>query len=417
MANRVAITGLGAITAIGNTPSAVFEAALSGRSGVCPAPELAFGAVIPLVASADFDTESVKPRQRSAPLDRATAMALAAARQAVTDAGPGFSPGSSRTGIYWGTGMGSAGTLEDSYRSIFRENNWRLKPTSIVTGMNNAAAAVISLEFGVTGPALTYSVACSSSAVAIGEAMRAIRHGIIDCAIVGGSEALLTRGVLSAWSALRTLAKDDFRDASRSCKPFSSDRTGFVLGEGAGAMVLETIDRALERNARIYAELAGFGLTSDATHIADPSPIGQSCAIVNALQDAHMVPSDIGYINAHGTATIAGDRVEVESIRRAFGKYAERVPVSSTKALHGHVMGATGAIEFMITLLALQSGSLPPTAHLALPDPELGLDFIPNSARHDVALSAVLSSSFAFGGSNAVLIAKKMAARGLSANR
>ena len=417
MANRVAITGLGAITAIGNTPSAVFEAALSGRSGVCPAPELAFGAVIPLVASADFDTESVKPRQRSAPLDRATAMALAAARQAVTDAGPGLSPGSSRTGIYWGTGMGSAGTLEDSYRSIFRENNWRLKPTSIVTGMNNAAAAVISLEFGVTGPALTYSVACSSSAVAIGEAMRAIRHGIIDCAIVGGSEALLTRGVLSAWSALRTLAKDDFRDASRSCKPFSSDRTGFVLGEGAGAMVLETIDRALERNARIYAELAGFGLTSDATHIADPSPIGQSCAIVNALQDAHMVPSDIGYINAHGTATIAGDRVEVESIRRAFGKYAERVPVSSTKALHGHVMGATGAIEFMITLLALQSGSLPPTAHLALPDPELGLDFIPNSARHDVALSAVLSSSFAFGGSNAVLIAKKMAARGLSANR
>ena len=173
--NRVAVTGMGAITAIGNSPRSMFEAALSGRSGVRPAPQLAFGPVIPLVASADFDVASVIPRQRSAPMDRATAMALAAARQAVADAGTTLAPGSPRTGIYWGTGMGSAGTLEDTYRSIFQDDNWRLKPTSIVTGMNNAPAALISLEYGVTGPTLTYSVACSSSAMAIGEAMRAIR--------------------------------------------------------------------------------------------------------------------------------------------------------------------------------------------------------------------------------------------------
>ena len=399
---------MGAITAIGNSPSAVFEAALSGRSGVRPAPELAVGPLIPLVASAVFDPETVILRQRSAPMDRATAMAVAAARQAVTDAGADFAPGSPLTGIYWGTGMGAAGTLEDGYRSVFQENNWRLKPTSIVTGMNNAPAALISLEYGVTGPTLTYSVACSSSAVAIGEAMRAIRHGIIDCAIVGGSEAMLTRGMLSAWSALRTLAKHDSQDVSRSCKPFSSDRTGFVLGEGAAALVLENVDRALERGARIYAELAGFGLTSDATHIAEPSPDGQSRAIGAALRDAGISPAEIGYINAHGTATIAGDRVEVTSIRRVFGENAKGVAVSSTKALHGHALGATGAIEFMIALLALESGSLPPTAHLTRPDPELDLDFVPNSARHGVSLSAVVSNSFAFGGSNAVLVARKM---------
>lgn len=408
---------MGAITAIGNSPSAIFDAALSGRSGVRPAPELAVSPLIPLVASADFDAESVVPRQRSAPMDRATAMALAVARQAVTDAGGDLSPGSPLTGIYWGTGMGAAGTLEESYRSVFRDNNWRLKPTSIVTGMNNAPAALISLEYGVTGPTLTYSVACSSSAVAIGEAMRAIRHGIIDCAIVGGSEALLTRGVLSAWSALRTLAKHDPQDATRSCKPFASDRTGFVLGEGAAALILENVDRALARGARIYAELAGFGLTSDATHIADPSPDGQSRAIGAALRDAGISPAEIGYINAHGTATIAGDRVEVASIRRVFGEHANGVAVSSTKALHGHVMGATGAIEFMISLMALESGSLPPTAHLTRPDPELDLDFVPNSARHGVSLSAVVSSSFAFGGSNAVLVARKMAAPSPSASR
>jgi 3-oxoacyl-[acyl-carrier-protein] synthase II len=303
--------------------------------------------------------------------------------------------------------MGAAGTLEESYRSVFQDNNWRLRPTSVITAMNNAPAAVISLEFGVTGPTLTYSVACASSAIAVGEAMRAIRHGIIDCAIVGGSEAMLTRGMLSAWSALRALADCDPDDASRSCKPFAANRSGFVLGEGATALVLESQERAVARGARIYCELAGYGLTSDATHISDPTSAGQARALRSALDDAKIDPSAVGYINAHGTATTVGDRVEVETIKSVFGQSASHIPVSSTKALHGHVMGATGAIEFMIAVLALHTGTVPPTAHLDHADPELDLDLVPDGARRCEDLRCVVSNSFGFGGSNAVLIARK----------
>jgi 3-oxoacyl-[acyl-carrier-protein] synthase II len=414
---RVAVTGLGAITAIGNSPEAIFASALAGRSGVRPAPDLAFGAVIPLAARADFDVAAVLPRQRSAPMDRATAFALAAARQAVADAGPTLAPGAPCTGIWWGTGSGAATTLEDSYRCVFRDDNWRLKPTSVVTAMNNAPAALISLEFGITGPALTLSVACASSAIAIGEAMRAIRHGLVDCAIVGGSDAMLTRGVLAAWSGLRALAACDRDDPATSCKPFASDRCGFVIGEGAAALVLESVERAQRRGARVYGELAGYALTSDGTHISDPSSDGQARAIAAALLDAGIGPDEIGYINAHGTATLIGDRVETASIKRVFGDHASRVPISSTKALHGHVMGATGAIELMIALLALDRGSLPPTAHLTRPDASLDLDFVPNSARHGQELSAVMSNSFAFGGSNAVLVARKPGDRRVAAMR
>jgi len=352
-------------------------------------------------------------KQRSAPLDRASAMAVAAARQATSDAKIGGEFPTDRAGIFWGTGMGAATTLEDSYRSLFRDNNWRLKPTSIVTGMSNAPAALISLEYGITGPVLTYSVACASSAIAIGEAMRAIRRGEIDYAIAGGSDAMLRPGILAAWAALRTLATPHVGDESRSCKPFSTDRSGFVLGEGAAAVLLENEAHAAKRGAQVYAELAGFGLTSDATHIADPSSDGQTRAMRAALKDADVDPSEVGYINAHGTATVVGDRVEVESIKRAFGDAAQNIPVSSTKALHGHVMGATGALEFIIAVLSMESGSLPPTAHFAHPEVGLDLDFVPNVARHGVELSAIVSNSFAFGGSNAVLLARESRTRPL----
>jgi 3-oxoacyl-[acyl-carrier-protein] synthase II len=366
-----------------------------------------------MVAAAAFDTSCIMLKQRSAPLDRASAMAVAAARQATSDAKIAGEFPTDRAGIFWGTGMGAATTLEDSYRSLFRDNNWRLKPTSIVTGMSNAPAALISLEYGITGPVLTYSVACASSAIAIGEAMRAIRRGEIDYAIAGGSDAMLRPGILAAWAALRTLATPHVGDESRSCKPFSTDRSGFVLGEGAAAVLLENEAHAAKRGAQVYAELAGFGLTSDATHIADPSSDGQTRAMRAALKDADVDPSEVGYINAHGTATVVGDRVEVESIKRAFGDAAQNIPVSSTKALHGHVMGATGALEFIIAVLSMESGSLPPTAHFAHPEVGLDLDFVPNVARHGVELSAVVSNSFAFGGSNAVLLARESRTRPL----
>jgi 3-oxoacyl-[acyl-carrier-protein] synthase II len=414
--NRVVVTGLGAISAIGNSPAALFAAALYPRSGIRQAPELAIDGSVPLVASADFDASGITPRQRTVPLDRATAMALAAARQATADAAAETILASPRAGIYWGTGMGAVTTLEDSYRALFINNQVRLKPTSIVTGMNNAPAALISLEFGVTGPVLTYSVACASSAIAIGEALRAIRHGVVDCAVAGGSDAMLTPGMLVAWSGLRTLAATDSNDPSRSCKPFALDRSGFVLGEGAAAIILENAESAAKRGATIYAELVGFGQTSDATHITEPSSDGQVRAIEAALCDAGVDPSEIGYINAHGTATMVGDRVEVESIRRVFGDAASNIPVSSTKALHGHVMGATGVIEFVIALLAMQSGSLPPTANLDRTDPTLELDLVANVARHGANISAIVSNSFAFGGSNAVLVARNAVAAKTSFN-
>jgi 3-oxoacyl-[acyl-carrier-protein] synthase II len=212
--------------------------------------------------------------------------------------------------------------------------------------------------------------------------------------------------MLSAWSALRALATGR-GDATRACKPFAADRSGFVLAEGAGALFLEEFDRAQRRGARIYAELAGYGISSDATHIADPSPDGQVRAMTMALRDARVEASNVGYINAHGTATMIGDRIETLSIKRAFGAHAPGVPISSTKAVHGHVMGATGVVEFVIAILALQSGSIPPTAHLEQPDPELDLDYVPNEARHGIDVGAVMSNSFAFGGTNAVLVAVK----------
>jgi 3-oxoacyl-[acyl-carrier-protein] synthase II len=334
-------------------------------------------------------------------------MAVAAAREAIGDAGTGFESASDRTAVYWGTGMGAAGTVEASYRGLFEANAWRVKPTTVVTSMANASAAHISLEFGISGPTLTYSMACASSAAAIGEAMRGIRHGHFDRAIVGGSEAMLTRGTMCAWVALRALAREDPLDSSRSCKPFSADRTGFILGEGAAAVVLEDADQAERRGARIYGELAGYGISSDASHVVEPSAEGQVRAMTAALVDAGVAVSDVGYINAHGTGTLVGDQVEVESIRRVFGDRAPIIPVSSTKAIHGHVMGATGAVEFVIAVHALGTGSVPPTAHLEKPDPQFGLDFVGEGARHGLDLRCVMSNSFAFGGTNAVLVARK----------
>jgi 3-oxoacyl-[acyl-carrier-protein] synthase II len=402
--NRVGITGLGTISALGNSPEEFFAALVAARSGARRAQELATGGAPPVVAAAEFDADSVTSRVRGH-LDRATAFGLDAARQAVADAGGGLETASSRTGVYWGTGAGGVGTIESNYRRIFSENNWRVNPATVVTAMNNAAAAHIALEFGVTGPTLTYTIACASAAIALGEAMRAIRFGIVDRAIVGGADAVLTRGTLAAWTAMRTLAREDPRDPARSCKPFAFDRSGFVLGEGSGALVLEEAGGARQRGARIYAEFAGYASTSDASHVSDPSSDGQSRAMMEAMLDAGVEAADIGYVNAHGTATMQGDRVEVESIRRAFGPRATSVPVSSTKALHGHCMGATGAMEFIAAILALHQKVIPPTAHLDVVDPGLDLDLVPNHARPDETLRAVMSNSFAFGGANAVLVA------------
>ncbi len=394
---------------VGNDTETFFNNLVAGRSGI-GRHSRSFPGDSTLWLTAEvkpFSTEGFT-KMRLATLDRTTLIALLTARQAIADAK--LKPQQpERAGVYWGTGLGGATTLEESYRQSFSNPNAaRVKPTTVVMTMNNAAASEISMDFGFTGPTYTYSIACSSSAVAIGEAFRAIRDGYCDCAIAGGADSLLTLGVLKAWQALQTLAREDADDPGSSCRPFSADRSGFVLAEGAAAIVLEEESHARARGARLHAELAGYGASSDASHITKPQAQGQARAIAMALEDAGLAPADIGYINAHGTATPVGDIVETNAIKAAFGESATRVPISSTKALHGHLMGATGVVEFIAALMAMHASVIPPTANLRNPDPECDLDYVPNVARNNVAMNAVMSNSFAFGGNNAVLIAKRV---------
>jgi 3-oxoacyl-[acyl-carrier-protein] synthase II len=259
----------------------------------------------------------------------------------------------------------------------------------------------------VRGPNLTYSTACSSSAVAIGEAARRIAHGEVQVMIAGGTEAPLTFGTLKAWEALKTLAQEDVGNPAASCKPFARNRTGLVLGEGAAILVLEDAEHARLRGARLHAEVAGYGLATDTEHITRPSVAGQSKAMALALASAGLAPSDVGYINAHGTGTQANDAVETAAIKEVFGNAAGGCPISSTKSMHGHLLGAAGALEFIIAILALQGRIIPPTAHLRMRDPECDLDYVAEGARQIETLTAVMSNSFAFGGTNAVLIARR----------
>jgi len=302
--------------------------------------------------------------------------------------------------------MGGSETTDDGYHTLYAEQSDRVKPYSVLMAMNNAAASWIALDHGLEGPNLTYSTACSSSAVAIGEAARRIAHGEVDVMLAGGTEAPLTFGTLKAWEALRTLAPED-ADAGASCRPFSKDRAGLVLGEGAAVVVLEDWERARARGAPVVAELVGYGLFTDAAHITRPSVEGQAEAMRRALAHAGCDVGDVGYINAHGTGTLANDVVETAAIKAVFGERARAIPVSSTKSMHAHLLGAAGAVEFVATVLALARRILPPTMHLRVADPECDLDYVPGAARAAGDAPVALSNSFAFGGTNAVLVARR----------
>lgn len=405
---RVAITGMGIISPVGNTCKDFITNLIAGRSGIRKiSPDFDERLSIRIAAQADFSAEDHFTKKNARTLDRVSQFALAAASQAWKDAGIDLAEGEQRrSGVYLGTGMGGARTLEDSYEQLFRQNVKRLHPLTVVMVMNNAAASCVSIEHGLMGPCLTFSTACSSSSVAIGEAFRLIKHGYADIMLAGGTESLLTAGILMSWESIGTLALEA-GDPSTSCRPFSKDRTGFVLGEGAAVLVLESLDRAKKRGVRIYGEVAGYGSTADAEHITKPSVEGQSCAMQAALEEAGMGTGDIDYINAHGTATQANDIVETQAIKKVFGKRAYDIPISSTKSMHGHLLGAAGAVELVAAVLALQHQTIPPTATLAVPDPECDLDYVPGKARSGAHLKTVMSNSFAFGGTNAVLIVKK----------
>ncbi len=404
---RVAVTGIGVLSPLGASAAEVYANARAGVSGVrrIEAP-FAQRLLAPIAASVvDFDPGLHVEAPRLRMLDRVSQFALVSARQALDAAGtPLAGCDLERAGVFVGTGMGGSLSNDEGYACLYGEGSDRIKPYTVLLGMHNAPAAWISLEQGLRGPSLSYSTACSSSAVAIGEAWLRIAGGSLDLAVAGGAEAPLSLGSLKAWEALRTLATVDAAEPAASCKPFAADRSGMVLGEGAAMLVLEPWERALARGATLYGEVLGYGLSTDIAHITRPSVEGQAAAMRAALRSAGIGPADIDMINAHGTATPANDSVETAAIKAVFGERAPRIPISATKALHGHLLGAAGALECVLSLLALRHATALPTMHLRAPDPSCDLDYVPNQAREGVAARTAMSNSFAFGGTNAVLV-------------
>lgn len=405
---RVAVTGLGIVSPFGGTLEDFFERILRGESAVRHylMDEQPQAISIPAVRCIDFDPNAALGRPLASSQDRFSQLALAAAFEAWERAG--FSReevhGNPDAGVYWGTALGGVMALERGYRDLWQNGRTRLSPMTVVMGMNNSAAANISIQLGLGNASQSFTVACASASSAIGEAYRRIRDGEATIMLSGGSDATLAYGVVRAWDAMGVLAPGDAETSPRACRPFSDDRSGLVLGEGAAAMVLEEWDHAVARNAPILAELAGYGTSSDHTHLVRPAPEGQVRAMRLALADAGLQPHEVGYVNAHGTGTQEGDPAEIEALRTVFGTHAENLAVSATKSVHGHLMGAAGAIEALITILALKHDAIPPTAHVNQIDPACGgVRHITDAALTDSGLQAAISNSFAFGGSNTVL--------------
>jgi 3-oxoacyl-[acyl-carrier-protein] synthase II len=404
---RVAITGIGVVSPLGNTVQDFHRALAEGRSGIARLPEeITRGSGVQVGATVQWSPAPLLKDGEAANLDRVSQFALGAAAQAL--AASRLDPATAertRIGVSWGTGMGGAGSVDASYQQVYGKDEWRLRPLTVVMAMSNAAGSNVALRHGLKGPFANFSTACSSSAMALGEAMRTILAGRADAMVAGGAEALLTPGTLAAWQALRTLAPADAAAPAASCKPFDKRRAGLVLGEGAAAFVLEEEAHARARGARIHGFLTGYGNSCDAAHMSRPDRDGQVRAMHEALNEAGVAPRDIGYINAHGTATSVGDVVEAEAINTVFAETPVRV--SSTKSLHGHLLGGAGALEFGVALLALEQGILAPTAFLEQPDPACTLNHVALKAERIDPPRAVMSNSFAFGGSNVVLIAQR----------
>ncbi len=395
---RVAITGAGTVNALGHDVPATLAAMREGRCGIGPLDirdverlQVRIGAQV-----RDWVPETRFDRQDIALCDRFTQFTLVAARQAVAQSGLDFAGGLGLDcGVVFGTAGGGVTTWDENYRAVYEEGKNRVHPFVVPRLMNNAAASHVSMEHGLRGPSFTVATACASSNHAMGLAFQMVRSGAARAMITGGAEAMLCFGGIKAWEGLRVLSKD-------ACRPFSADRSGMVQGEGAGVFVFEDRDHARARGAEILAEVAGFSMTSDAADIVMPNRAGAERAIAGALRDAGLNPEDVGYINAHGTGTAANDRTECAAVSRAFGPHAGRLMISSTKSMHGHIIGGTGAVELLACIMALRDGVIAPTVGYQAPDPDCALDVVPNVAR-EARVTAALSNAFAFGGLNAVL--------------
>ncbi len=403
--HRVVVTGLGQVSSLGTDLHAFATNLFEGRPGVRdlvglepPGLEQPIGAAVP-----DFAAGTSRALQNASPV---TQFAYAAAAQAFAAAGL-ERVDRPRGGVYVGSGFGGLVSSEECYRSCFSNPGQRPKPSVIPTAMANASAGFLATELRLKGPNLTFCVACASGTHAIGQAFRALRYGEADVMLAGGVDAPLTPIILAAWNAMRVLAPRG-SDPARASRPFSRDRQGMVVGEGAGFLILETLEHAERREAPVLAELVGYGMNADAGHITHPDAEGVRACMRLALADAGIEPSAIGYVNAHGTGTAVNDRVEAHAIADVFGGHARRLLVSSTKSVHGHAMGASGGFEAIACVLALVEGRIPPTANLHEIDPDLpDLDYVPLTARKE-AVEHVMSNSFAFGGNNAVLVLRRV---------
>lgn len=397
--HRVAVTGLGTINSLGNSVDAAWAEIIAGRSAIAQVTSVDASMLHAKVAaevkgydeSAHFDERELEW------LDRFSQFALVAAQQAVDDAGLDFQKDGlgEETATIVASGIGGYTTMDKAYVRLYKDGIPRARPSTIPRLMISAAASQVSMKHGLTGPTFCVSSACSSANHAIGEAYWMVRSGRVRAAVTGGAEATITLGSQRSWESLRVMATD-------TCRPFSKDRRGMVIGEGSGILVLERMDEAQARGAKIYAEIVGYGASADAGDIVMPSEVGASRAIRQALTTAGLNPEDVDYVNAHGTGTVLNDVTETKAIKIVFGDAAKRLQVSSTKSMHGHTLGAAGALEAVTTVRAMAEGVIPPTANYLGPDPECDLDYVPNEAR-DGKIRAAVSNSFAFGGLNAVL--------------
>ncbi|TNC69513.1 beta-ketoacyl-[acyl-carrier-protein] synthase family protein [Rubellimicrobium roseum] len=395
---RVAITGAGTINALGHDVPSTLEAMREGRCGIGPLDIRDIDRLSVQIGGQvrGYDESARFTRSQLALHDRFTQFALIAAEEAVDQSGLSFeSELALRSGVILGNSGGGLSTIDDSYRAVYAEGKNRVHPFVVPRLMGNAAASAVSMAHGLRGPTFTAASACASSNHAMGLAFQMVRSGLADVMLAGGSEAMLCFGGLKAWEGLRVMSPD-------ACRPFSATRNGMVQGEGAAVFVFEDWDRAQARGAEILAEVAGFGMSADAGDLVAPSVDGAERAMRGALADAGLDPDEVGYVNAHGTGTAANDRTECAAVAAAFGNHAGRLMVSSTKSMHGHAIGGTGAIELLACISALRDGVVPPTIGWEAPDPDCPLDVVPNAAR-EAKVAACLSNAFAFGGLNAVL--------------
>lgn len=400
---RVVITGAGTVNALGLNVPDTLAAMANGTCGIGP---LSFRDVDRLAIQIGaqvhaFDETAHFNRQQLSLYDRFTQFTLIAAREALAQAGLEFSGElAAKSGVVLGNSGGGMTTLDDNYRTVYEDGKNRVHPFVVPKLMNNAAASHVSMEFNLKGPSFTVSTACASSNHAMSQAFQMIHGGMAPVMITGGSESMLCFGGVKAWEGLRVMSKD-------ACRPFSANRNGMVQGEGAGVFVFEAYDHAQARGADILAEVVGFAMTSDASDIVMPSKNGAARAMSGALADARLNPEDVGYINAHGTGTAANDKTECAAVADVFGPHADKLMMSSTKSMHGHCIGGTGAIELLACIMAVRDGVIAPTIGYEEPDPECAIDVVPNVAR-DASVNVALSNAFAFGGLNSVLALRRV---------